>query len=121
MHYRRKVQKGSRLGHRIGFPTVNCVVGSLRGRLKQGVYACRVRIGKKEYQGAMYFGPKGPGSQKAATLEIHLIGFSGNLYGKCIMFEPLRFIRPPMHFKSVDALKKQIKKDVERIRRIIKP
>jgi riboflavin kinase/FMN adenylyltransferase len=108
--FRRKVLHGKKLGRKIGFPTVNFNVGSFARHFKQGVYTCEVRIGKKTWKGALHFGPK-QGSRKPA-LEIHILNFKGNLYGKTITFRPLKFVRPPKTFASLDALKKQITRDL---------
>lgn len=118
MIFRRKVQQGQKLGRKIGFQTANLSVGPLGGHYAFGVYAATVWIAKKSYVGALYFGPKS-GSRQKAHLEIHLLNFRGNLYGKWIGFSVGQKIRDPIAFKNIEELKRQIKKDVSEIQKII--
>ena len=53
---------------------------------------------------------------KKTTAETHIIGFDGDIYGKTLRLEILRFIRPEVKFDSFDALRAQILSDVEDIR-----
>lgn len=39
-----------------------------------------------------------------ATCEVHILDFSGEIYGDVIEVEPVRFLRPMMKFDSLDAL-----------------
>lgn len=51
-------------------------------------------------------------------IEAHLINFNGNLYGKKIAISLKKYIRPFRKFKEEEQLKKQIKKDLEIIKKI---
>ena len=50
------------------------------------------------------------------TLEIHLLDFNGDIYGQDIEVRFDRFLRPEMKFAGVDALREQIRKDVDTAR-----
>lgn len=108
--FRRKVQRGYKLGRKLGFPTVNLNVGHFGEHYSRGVYICRVHIRAREYPGLLYYGPKlaHPGK----TLEIYIHGFSGNIYGRFIRFKVGRYLRAPKSFNCQAALQNQIQKDL---------
>lgn len=113
MWFRRKVQAGERLGRTLGFPTLNCRVGSLQYQFKDGVYACEVRVDQKVYQGALHLGPKL--GKRRRVLEIHLLNFSKSIYGKYIKIKFGKKIRDLKQFTDLELLKAQIKKDLSSI------
>lgn len=113
MHFRRKVLHGKKLGRKIGFPTLNLNIGNFADHYKPGVYSCRVKIGEQYYSGALHLGPQL--NFKKSTLEIYVLNFNQTIYGQWINFEVLQKIRPTQSFKSLEALKEQIRKDVEKI------
>ena len=45
------------------------------------------------------------------TVEAHIIGFSGNLYGQQIALDFNSFLRPERRFASTDALSAQLAAD----------
>ena len=73
-----KVIKGKGIGKKLGFPTVNI---KLIEKIESGVYAGFVRFGNKDYIAGIFVGPD------KKLIEAHLIGFSGDLYGKEIVKE----------------------------------
>ncbi|NBV86937.1 MAG: riboflavin biosynthesis protein RibF, partial [Verrucomicrobia bacterium] len=52
-------------------------------------------------------------SAKEPSLEVHLLGFSGDLYGRLLEVEFVEFLRPEKRFDSLDALRAQIASDIE--------
>lgn len=111
--FRRKVKAGSRTGRQIGFPTLNFNVGSFAECYSPGVYACQVRIGQKNYRGALYFGPKM--NHCGRVLEVFVIAFSWRIYGAWVRLQIGKKIRNPKKMNDLDSLKKQIKKDLESV------
>lgn len=111
-----KVMHGDKTGRTLGFPTVN-FNSTLVDDIKQdGVYAAAVRVHATTVLGALYIGPRITLGESRRVLEIHLLDFSGDLYGQELQFAIGQFIRPPMDFDSVDALKAQLANDVLAIR-----
>ncbi|GAB6066497.1 bifunctional riboflavin kinase/FAD synthetase [Aquifex pyrophilus] len=112
---RRKVVKGEGRGSKIGFPTAN-LQHTENLCLKEGVYAVRV---EERYKGVANYGyrPTFGGGKK--VLEVFILDYEGNLRGKRIKVEFLKFLREEKKFSSVDELVNQIKKDVERARKEI--
>jgi riboflavin kinase/FMN adenylyltransferase len=55
------------------------------------------------------------------TVEVHILGFNEDVYGRKIRVNFVQRIRDEIKFRSVDELAEQIKKDVEEARRILPP
>ena len=108
-----KVQKGKQLGKKIGFPTANIDIKDFVLACP-GVYAVRAKIKKssKYMKGIVNLGYRPTFNGKKILSEAHLFNFSGNLYGKDLSVEFLKFIRKEKKFKNVEQLKKQIKTDL---------
>jgi riboflavin kinase/FMN adenylyltransferase len=113
------VVRGLGRGAKIGWPTAN--VQSENELLPQsGVYAVRVRFDGRELPGAANIGRKPTfGEGAALTVEVHLIGHSGeSLLGRELRVVFIARLRDEMRFPSVDALKAQIGRDVARAREL---
>ena len=50
---------------------------------------------------------------KKITVESHIIGFSGDIYGKTVKVDFVKRIRGDIKFDSLDGLKAQIKSDIQ--------
>ena len=114
-----KVQKGRQLGKKIGFPTCNIDIKDYV-LAKPGVYAVRVlrKNSKKYLRGIANLGYRPTFNQKKILLEVHLFNFAENLYNKYLTVNFLKFIRKEKKFKNIDQLKKQIKIDLQKARKI---
>lgn len=113
------VVHGAELGRTIGFPTINQPFSKGQLVLKYGVYASDVCIDEKWYRAMTNIGIKPTVSCAGVPLaETHIIGFSGDLYGRNIQVNIRKFIRPEQKFESVDELKRQITKDMEIIQHL---
>ena len=108
------VEKGRMMGKKIGFPTCNIDIKNYI-LAKTGVYAVKVNVKKsrKIYRGIANLGYRPTFNQKKLLLEVNLFKFSGNLYNKNLTINFTKFIRGETKFKNIDALKKQIKKDIK--------
>ncbi len=107
------VGRGQQRGRTIGFPTANLenVETLVPG---DGVYAVRVYWKGSTWSGAANLGPNPTFGEQARKIEVHLIGFSGELSGEVLavdFFERLRDTRP---FSGVNELVEQLRKDVAR-------
>jgi len=104
-----KVVHGAKRGRQLGFPTANVHIRHERPALT-GVYA--VKLGDLNGVANLGFRPTIAGLPKL-LLEVHVLDFNGDLYGKHVHVAFLHKIRDEMKFESLDALKTQIAKDVE--------
>ena len=112
------VVHGRHRGLGLGFPTANLVTDQelLPG---DGVYAVRVQIGDREWDGAGNIGTNptfGPGER---SLEVHLFDFAGDLYGQEVRLTFIDRVRDERRFADAAALQEQICRDVVRCREIL--
>ena len=108
-----KVEKGRKLGKKIGFPTCNLDIKEYV-LATPGVYAVKAARQNSNtwIKGIANLGYRPTFNQKKLLLEVHLFNFSGNLYNKYLTVEFLKFIRKEKKFKNAKQLKKQIKSDL---------
>ncbi len=116
------VVEGRRLGRQLGFPTANLTVHSEQ-LPPTGVYAVAVRLEDQpeERFGVANLGyrPSVEGEGARRLLEVHLLDWSGDLYGHDLEVRFLEFLRPERRFDGLEALKAQITEDVARARQVI--
>ncbi len=110
------VIQGQQLGRTIGFPTANLQVDEQKFLPRHGVYAVWVSSlavpGLEQPQpGVMNIGDRPTVNGQAVTVEVHLLDWQGDLYGKGLTVELVDFIRPQQKFDGLDALKAQIGRD----------
>lgn len=115
------VAHGFQEGRRIGFPTANIVPESAENLVPgNGVYATRVSVEGGEWMPAMLnIGTNPTFQRQQTTIEAHIIGFEGDIYGRKVRVEFGRKLRDEQRFESVEALQKQLeadKKEVEMVR-----
>lgn len=106
------VRTGAKRGATIGFPTANLhdVATLVPGN---GVYAVKAMVGSQTWPGAANVGSNPTFGENARKIEVHLIGFSRQLYDQSLAVDFLQKIRDTKTFASVDELKEQIHRDVE--------
>jgi len=110
-----RVVVGRQLGRTLGAPTANLELRRLRAPLS-GVYAVQVHgAGPRVAHGVANVGtrPTVEDSVKA-NLEVHLLDFDDDIYGRTIEVIFHHKLRDEKKFESVDVLKQQIKQDQER-------
>lgn len=112
------VVRGAGLGRKIGVPTANLKV-SPRRALKNGVF--KVLVSGKALGSAragvcnVGVRPTVDGSGQR-HVEVHIPGFSGNLYGKRLRVQFLAKIRDEKRFSSLGTLKAQIRRDIKTLK-----
>jgi FAD synthase len=111
------VLKGAMMGRKINFPTINVAYDCLD--LPYGVYVSRVHTPLGAYKGAMHYGPRSLQGAEEPSLEVHLLDFSGDLYGSDVTVEIYGKVREVRNFESRESLKKQIRLDVEYVREAV--
>ncbi|QDU59294.1 Riboflavin kinase [Planctomycetes bacterium Pan216] len=113
---RGKVVQGDQRGATIGFPTAN--LESIPVLVpKDGVYAVRVHVGETPYAGACHVGTNPTFDQEKRKVEIHLLDYSGSLYGAWVEVDFLSRLRGTERFADLAALKAQLAQDVDEVRR----
>jgi riboflavin kinase / FMN adenylyltransferase len=105
-----KVMHGDKRGRDLGYPTANIRLDRNCG-LKHGIYAVRVGLGDRRYDGVASFGRRPTFDNGAPLLEVFLFDFQGDLYGQELDVAFIAFIRDELKFDSVAALIRQMDDD----------
>lgn len=105
------VVQGARRGRTIGVPTVNLPVPPRKLLPPDGVYAVWVEWPGGRSGGMLNQGPRPTVGDTTRTIEAHLFGFEGNLYGQWVRIEWAERLRDVQRFPSVDALRAQLERD----------
>jgi riboflavin kinase/FMN adenylyltransferase len=118
-----RVEHGDARGRKMGFPTANMHLGHCLAPAF-GVYAVRVNILEGDravarHDGVANFGIRPMYQVEVPLLETHLFDFDGDLYGKYLSVELIRYIRPEAKFPDLAALIAQIGGDAARAREIL--
>lgn len=118
-----KVVHGKGLGRTIGFPTANIEPEEPNKIIPMaGVYEVKVKGERLKDEGVNELanervsglGVRGMCNIDAkGTIEVHLLGYKGNLYGQNLTIQFMQFIRKERQFHSLDELQQQIKADVD--------
>ena len=111
-----EVYEDRKVGRTIGFPTANIRYPEGKFPLKIGVYETKVCVDGCTYKGITNYGARPTFEEDTVVTETYLDGFSGNLYGKQLKVEFVRYLRDIEKFNSVDELKQQLTKDIERVK-----
>lgn len=109
-----KVVHGRHVGSVIGFPTANLQVSSEK-LLPIGVYGGLCQLDSNTYKAIVNIGQKPTFGLDYVNIEAHILQFDGDLYGRTLKVSLTQYLRPVCKFKDVDALKVQLKQDMEKV------
>ncbi len=107
-----RVMVGKQLGRQLGVPTANLKLNRLRAAMA-GVYAVEVEV-----LGSVVYGVANVGTRPTvddgltAILEVHLLDFKKDIYGKTIKVIFRHKIRDEKKFSSLEELTENIHKDI---------
>ena len=109
---------GARRGRTIGFPTANLadVPTVVPGT---GVYAVRAAVDGKPWPAAANVGPNPTFGEDDRKIEVHLIGYYGDLYGKPLAVEFVRKLRDTRPFAGMGELVEQLRRDVDAAKAVL--
>ncbi len=112
------VEHGAERGRTLGFPTANLTdfANLVPGN---GVYAATSTIEGKRFSAAVNIGPNPTFGEFAQKVEVHLLDFSGDLYGTILDVDFLRRIRDVRPFASRDDLLLQLRQDMVQVHSIV--
>lgn len=111
------VTHGQEIGRTIGFPTANIAVDCPDKIVPaNGVYAVRATVDGRRFGGMLYIGnrPTVEGIDEL-RIEVNLLDFTGDIYGKELRVDFLGRIRGESRFESLDRLKAQLVEDKEKV------
>ncbi|HBX76851.1 MAG TPA: bifunctional riboflavin kinase/FAD synthetase [Acidimicrobiaceae bacterium] len=113
---------GDQRGRTIGFPTANVAVGTEMLLPADGIYAGHLGLSDGSWMPAAIYVGKRPTFYKDAEmslLEVHCIGFSGDLYGQQVAVRFEHHLRADARFGSVEELAQQLADDVVLAERLL--
>lgn len=120
---------GEKRGRALGFPTANLLPLPQKLLPASGVYAVRVHVHEGQesdwqhdhtvYTGVANVGIRPTFDGQTRLLEVHMLDVDLDLYEKHLTVEFIAHLRSEQRFPSVDALKTQIARDVEKARQIL--
>ncbi|GAB4315456.1 MAG: bifunctional riboflavin kinase/FAD synthetase [Candidatus Sumerlaeia bacterium] len=107
-----RVVSGRGRGRTIGFPTANLDVDPQALVPPGGVYAVTVPHGGRTWPGMLNIGRRPTfETEGERSIEVHLIGFEGDLGGQMLEVAFLAYLRPERRFESPEALVAQLQRD----------
>lgn len=113
-----EVVEGRRKGRELGFPTANLRIEDPHKLIPlEGVYAVHGRVEGECRPGLLHLGPRPTFEGFEPSVELYLLDWEGDLYGKNVQVDFLERLRGVASFPSVEALVAQIHRDVEDGRR----
>lgn len=109
---------GQRLGRTLGFPTANLRLPMDKFIPRCGVYGVQVCgvVSGQSLPGVMNIGYRPTVAGQSLSLEVHVLDWSGDLYGQSLTVSLESFVRPEQKFDSLEQLKQQILHDCEQVR-----
>ena len=119
--FRGVVVRGDGRGSGLGFPTANLLIASSEKLLPpSGIYAVRGVLRRGTFRGALHLGPRPTFQGSPPSVELHLMGFEGDLYGEEIRVDVVQRLRDVLPFVSVESLVEQMGKDVDQARQVLR-
>jgi riboflavin kinase/FMN adenylyltransferase len=109
---------GDKRGRELGFPTANLQLDAACA-LRHGVYAVRIAVHGRRYDGVANFGRRPMFDNGTVLLEVFLFDFAGDLYGAKLDVAFIAWLRDEQVFGSVQDLVRQMQEDSRRAREIL--
>ncbi len=113
------VVHGDARGRQLGFPTANLVPSASCALPDIGVYAVYLDIDDQRYPGVANVGRRPTFGPSDLRIEVHLIDFTGDLYGRATRLHWVQRLRAERRFENTDALREQITRDVQEARLVL--
>jgi riboflavin kinase/FMN adenylyltransferase len=108
------VVHGSHRGRLLGFPTANIAIGDPDKLLPlEGIYAVRAVVGGSHLPGLLHLGPRPTFQGEPPSIELHLLDWDGDLYGRDLRIDFHARLRGIVTFASPDELVARMHRDAE--------
>ncbi len=113
------VGRGAERGRTLGFPTANLFdVPTVAPA--NGVYAAIAHLASHRHAAAVHIGPNPTFGEAARKIEVHVLDFTGDLYGQALEIDFLDRVRDVQRFASVDELREQLSRDIAAVRTAVR-
>lgn len=116
-----KVIPGHKLGRKLGYPTANLDTGIYK-ILPLGVFAVKVRVGTKMYNGFCNIGFRptvNPLTTILPLVEVHIFDFKQSIYGRKITIWFYQKLRDEIKFNGLEELKAQLAQDKQQASQLL--
>jgi len=113
------VERGDRIGWRLGFPTANLGVEPGKCLPELGIYSTWIRVRGEWRVAASSIGYRPTFGGDRLTVEAHLLDFDGDLYGERVRLAFVHRLREERFYPSEAALITQMGLDVAETRRLL--
>ena len=113
------VAEGRHVGGQMGFPTANLVPDCPDKLIPaRGVYAVEARVddNPEPLPAMTNIGRRPTFDNGEATIETHIIGFGGNLYGRRLSISFVARLRDERKFRSAAELANQLRRDLQAVK-----
>jgi len=114
-----RVVPGDGIGRSLGYPTANVRPVEKQVLPARGVYAVSVRLDEMSWAGVANLGVRPTVGSREMSVEVYIVGFSGDIYGQELEVAFHSRLRGEIHFPNTEALKRQINLDVERALQLV--
>ena len=115
------VIKGQQLGRTLGFPTANLALPDDKLWPQFGVYGGWVHLAAltDPIAAVINLGDRPTVNGKEPSAEVHLLNWSGDLYGQSLRVDLHHYLRSEQKFANLDQLKDQIAQDCRRAQTLL--
>ena len=107
------VEHGNGIGNQIGFPTANIQIDTIKHLPVSGVYTAHTQIDGVVYSALVNIGNNPTIGNERLSVEAHIVGYQGDLYGQQLTIYFSDFVRSEQKFASLVDLQRQIEKDMQ--------
>ena len=114
------VERGAQRGRELGFPTANLRIDPAEKLVpRPGIYAARGLVDGERLPGLLHLGPRPTFAGAGPAIELHLLDWSGDLYGRELTVEFCARLRDIVAYASAGELVAQMHRDAEEGRRVL--
>lgn len=114
------VGRGDGRGKHLGFPTANLQISDSDKLIpREGIYAVRASLPDGVHDGALHVGPRPTFPGSPASIEVHLLDYSADLYGTELQLDLIELLRGVRRFDTAAQLTDQMAEDVRRARLLL--
>ena len=82
-------------------------------------HAGRAHLDSREYAAVANVGSRPTFGEEQPLIEVHLLDFAGDIYGRQLAFDFVERVRPVQRFGSLDELRAQIGRDIDQSRELV--
>lgn len=106
-----EIVHGKKIGRTIGYPTANIKVDALKLLPKKGAYIVDVFVDNQHFKGMLSIGTNPTVSGQQISVEVYILDFDQDIYGKEISVNFRRFLHEEIKFENLEKLIERLDED----------